>query len=252
MDSFTIKVLTYNIHKGFDLFNREFVLHKIRDQLQMADVDVVYLQEILGQHQQHEARIVGWPEVPQFEFLADQLWPHYAYGKNAIYSKGHHGNAILSKYPIEQFKNINVSRFRRASRSLLHGSIQLPDVDLRLHLICVHLELIGFERSRQLNILKYYINESISDNEPIILAGDFNDWSGRMGLQFESDLAMQEVFRSKQGKYARTYPSNRPMLRMDRIYFRGMKLLECECFRDHPWKRMSDHLPLYAKFQIQL
>lgn len=252
MGSLAIKVLTYNIHKGFDIYNREFVLHKIRDQLQKVDVDVIFLQEILGQHQQHEARITGWPEVSQFEFLADQLWPHYAYAKNAIYSKGHHGNAILSKYAIEQFKNINVSRFSRASRSLLHGIIQLPDVDLRLHVICVHLELIGFERKRQLNILKRYINESISDNEPIILAGDFNDWNGRMGLHFESDLAMQEVYRAKQGKYARTFPSARPLLRMDRIYFRGVNLLKSACLSGLPWKQMSDHLPLSAQFQIQL
>ncbi len=36
----------------------------------------------------------------QFAFLADEIWPHFAYGKNAIYSAGHHGNAILSKHPI--------------------------------------------------------------------------------------------------------------------------------------------------------
>jgi endonuclease/exonuclease/phosphatase family metal-dependent hydrolase len=43
-----INILTYNIHKGFDRFNRDFVLHKIKDQLHEAEVDVVLLQEIQG------------------------------------------------------------------------------------------------------------------------------------------------------------------------------------------------------------
>ena len=250
MDKFTFKILTYNIHKGFDMFNREFVLHQIRDQLRSADVDLVFLQEIHGQHNQHEARISGWPEVSQFEFLADQIWHHYAYGQNAIYSHGHHGNAVLSKYNIEQWQNVNLSRFRRASRSLLHGVINIPDIDLRMHLICVHLDLIGFERNRQIKILKSYINDTIPDKEPIIIAGDFNDWNSRMGLRLESDLGMKEAFNETQGKYARTFPTSCPVLRMDRIYYRGIELLDCECLRGHPWKKMSDHTPLYAKFKI--
>jgi endonuclease/exonuclease/phosphatase family metal-dependent hydrolase len=252
MKSFTFKVLTYNIHKGFDMYNQNFVLHEIRKQIQAIDVDAVFLQEVLGQHQQHEDLIIDWPEVPPLEFLADQIWPHYAYGKNAIYSEGHHGNAILSKHSIEHWKNINVSRFKKASRSLLHGIIHVPDTDLRIHFICVHLELIGFERKRQLNILKQYVNSIIPDKEPLIIAGDFNDWNSRTGLHLESDLTMQEVFHLKQGHYSRTYPSIWPMLRMDRIYFRNIELIECECLRDSPWKQMSDHLPLYAHFKIQL
>jgi len=76
-----LKVLTYNIHKGFNRRNREFVLHEIRQHLHQADVDIVFLQEIQGRHYHHETRVEGWPAVSQFEFLADQLWPHYVYGK---------------------------------------------------------------------------------------------------------------------------------------------------------------------------
>ena len=78
-----IKVLTYNIHKGFDRYNRDFVLHKIKDHLKNAEVDVVLLQEIQGRHLYHENQISSWPDVSQFEYLADSIWPHFAYGKNA-------------------------------------------------------------------------------------------------------------------------------------------------------------------------
>ena len=251
MHEHTITILTYNIHKGFDIYNRDFVLHKIRDRLHTVNVDVIFLQEIHGEHQQHEINIKEWPDVSQFEYLADQLWPHYAYGKNAIYESGHHGNAILSKHSIKEWQNINVSRFQRASRSLLHGIIHIPEKKHPVHLICVHLELLDFERKRQLNVLKRYVNENIPAEEPIILAGDFNDWNGRLGLKLENDLKMQEVFRVKHGRYARTFPAKWPILKMDRIYYRGLEMLECECFTNPEWKGLSDHAPLYARLNMK-
>ena len=245
-----INILTYNIHKGFDRFNRDFVLHRIRENLQSTEVDIVLLQEIQGRHLHHENRITAWPEVSQFEFLADSVWPHYAYGKNAIYRKGHHGNAILSKYEIAEWNNLNLSRFQRASRGLLHGRVELPDSGIPLHLLCVHLDLIGFERKRQVHALKRYIDASIGETGPVILGGDFNDWHGGLGKFLESQLGMHEAYREINGSYARTYPSNLPMLRMDRIYFRDLDLVDSYCMQRHPWDELSDHLPLYARFTL--
>lgn len=242
------KVLTYNIHKGFDLGNRQFILHDIRDHLHAADVDMVFLQEIHGEQLAHESRIHNWPSMSQYEFLADQLWPHYAYGKNAIYTKGHHGNAILSKYPFISWENINLSAIPRASRSLLHGIVEHPQSGKRLHILCVHMDLIGFERRRQLRIVKQHVRSCIPKHEPLILAGDFNDWNGRLRAGLERDLNLSEAFKSHYGKHARTYPAMWPLLRMDRIYYRGLKLLDCASFTGQPWRRLSDHAPLYAEF----
>jgi endonuclease/exonuclease/phosphatase family metal-dependent hydrolase len=244
-------LLTYNIHKGFSRYNRGFVLHEIREQLRSVSVDIVFLQEIHGRHHRHELRIPDWPEGSQFEFLAHELWPHYTYGKNAIYTQGHHGNAILSKHRFEQWNNVNVSRLRWASRSLLHGIIRVPEIEKPIHLICVHFEVLGFERKRQINILEKYVDESIDPTEPLIIAGDFNDWREKSALGLETRLGMEEVFKLSAGKSARTFPSNRPLLRMDRIYFRGLKLLDSDCLNGYPWRRMSDHLPLYAQFTAQ-
>ena len=247
-DSGMINILTYNIHKGFNRYNRDFVLHRIKEQLQQADVDVVLLQEIQGRHLHHENRISSWPEVSQLEYLADQIWPHFAYGKNAIYRKGHHGNAILSKYSLIEWNNLNLSRFQRASRSLLHGRIDMPDSDGPLHLICVHLDLIGFERKRQIRELKRYMDSQVPISDPVIVGGDFNDWHGAGGRSLEAHLGMQEAFRASRGRYALTFPSHRPMLRMDRIYFRGVRLRESVRLERHPWDELSDHLPLLARF----
>jgi endonuclease/exonuclease/phosphatase family metal-dependent hydrolase len=133
---------------------------------------------------------------------------------------------------------------------MLHGRIELPDAQGPLHLLCVHLDLIGFERKRQIRELRHYIEATILHHEPIILGGDFNDWHGGLGRTLESQLGMQEAFRKMYGSYAKTFPSHRPMLRMDRIYFRGLDLVDSFCLHRHPWNELSDHLPLYARFAI--
>ena len=250
MSSFSLKVVTYNIHKGFSAGNRRFVLGQIREELRKADVDIVFLQEIQGQHVLRASKIVDWPNQSQFEYMADQIWQHYAYGKNAIYNAGHHGNAILSKYPFVHWENLNVSGIRWASRSLLHGIVEIQELRNKLHVICVHLDFMPGQRRRQIKILNERIRECVPKNDFLILAGDFNDWNAQVSRYLASDLELHEVFHSMQGEHARTFPSWRPFLPVDRIYYRGLKPVECTRFVHHPWYRLSDHVPLYAKFDI--
>ena len=252
MNTCPIKVLTYNVHKGFTTANLKFVLHRIREELHKTDADIIFLQEIQGKHAQRERAVAGWPLVSQFEFLAGSLWPHYAYGKNAIYNIGHHGNAILSKFPFLNWENLNVSDMRRASRSLLHGILELPDSDRKLHVICIHLDLRAYERRRQMRILEKRIRENVPKDEPLIVAGDFNDWRGEVYKYLPQDLALTEVFRQLQGKHAKTFPAFLPVLSVDRIFYRGMQPVACRCFQDDPWHAMSDHLPLYAQFELSI
>ena len=250
MKPFPIKVLTYNLHKGYSSANLRFVLHRMREELHKTDADIIFLQEIQGKHSRREATVREWPLVSQCEFLADQLWPHYAYGKNAIYNDGHHGNAILSKFPFVRWENLNVSDLRRASRSLLHGVVRIPDIDRELHIICIHLDLRAYERRRQIKILAQRIRETVPPQAPLILAGDFNDWRGELYKYLPRELDLTEVFRHLHGRHAKTFPAFLPVLSVDRIFYRGVDPIECSCFRDHPWHSLSDHLPLYAKFEM--
>ncbi len=121
----TLTIATYNIHKGFSQFNRRVVLHDLRERLRELDADIVFLQEVQGEHLRHPQRHSDYPAVPQHEFLADEFWEHHAYGMNAVYEEGHHGNAILSRFPIVLSSNKDVSAHRFESRGLLHCEIEL-------------------------------------------------------------------------------------------------------------------------------
>ncbi len=250
MQESQLRVLTYNIHKGFSSGNRHFILHQIRDALVATDADILFLQEMQGEHKEHAEKHHDWPECSHSEFLAEEVWPHFAYAKNAVYSVGHHGNAILSKYPLQSWENINVSPFAWASRSVLHGVIALPESNRDLHIMCIHLGLIGMERRRQFELLCKRIDEHVPHDSPLIVAGDFNDWTGQAEKRFYRHLDLKEAYQTLHQRYARTFPAWMPVFQMDRIYFRGLQLEFCERLTQPPWNRLSDHAPLQAGFSL--
>lgn len=246
----TIKILTYNIHKGFGIANFRFVLHQIRSALEKTDVDLIFLQETQGAHAKHEVNIFNWPEKSQSEFLAENKWKHCVYGKNALYRHGHHGNAILSKFPFTEWENISVSKHRRASRSLLHAIIKIPKIKTRVHVVCIHFALFKNEREKQLATLCTRILEHVPFCEPLIIAGDFNDWRGQAENFLETELGFKEAFKTTNGNHAKTFPAWSPKLAVDRIYYRDINLISCRRLKNKPWQTLSDHLPLYAEFTL--
>lgn len=245
-----MRVLSYNIHKGFSVYNRRFVLRSIRDSIRQLQPDLVFLQEVLGEHQVYRHRVLDWPEQTQFEFLADEIWPHYAYGKNAVYTSGHHGNAILSKYPVVSWENIDVSTNQIERRGLLHATIEVPETGQRLHAICVHLGLREADRTQQLKRLAGRIQSHVPHREPLVIGGDFNDWRTRATSQLNQTLSVKEVFLTLTGTHARTFPSWMPTLKLDRIYYRGMKAQSAKCLAEKPWSSLSDHLALLVELNF--
>ncbi len=236
-----LHIATYNIHKGFSHFNRRVVLHELRDRLRELNADIVFLQEVQGESNGNMQRHLNYPTLPQHEFLADQIWPHHAYGKNAVYDDGHHGNAILSRYPIVRWDNQDISAHRFESRGLLHCEIELPGTGQLLHCLCVHFGLFKRGQGVQFNALVERINRVVPADVPLIIAGDFNDWRNQASRLLAQELQLHEVFDASHGKLALSYPAGMPLLRMDRIYVRGLKIQHCNA---HAWRKISDHVAL--------
>ena len=242
----TLHITTYNIHKGFSQFNKRMMLHELKDQLHLLSPDVVFLQEVLGEHSGHAGRHHNWPELSQYEFLADELWSDFAYGKNAVYPDGHHGNVILSRYPILEWENIDISTHTMESRGLLHCVVDVPNWQERLHCVNVHLGLGGRGRTKQLQAIRDRIQAVVPPHAPLLIAGDFNDWRIKAGEYLARSLQMREVFEHLNGKSAKSYPAAMPLLRLDRIYFRGLRVKSARAHNGRPWSRISDHTALSA------
>ena len=245
-----LSILTYNIHKGFGVGKVRFVLPEIKDVLQRLEPDFVFLQEVQGRNDRQKKRISDWPEEVQSDFIATDVWQHTVYGKNAVYQSGHHGNAILSKYPLISQENVNVSFLPRASRSLLHAVVDLSGK--QVHLMCVHLGLFKEERIKQVATLAERIKAHVPEEAPFILAGDFNDWRKDLPESLETRLGLKEVMKEIEGDHAKSFPAITPAFQTDRIYYRGLNLESAECFKGKPWRSLSDHLPIYATFSLDM
>ncbi len=233
-----IRVCSYNIHKGFSAMNTRYLLKEIRHAIQLVDADIVFLQEVVGENMDLTR---GGEDDNHMEYLADTVWPHFSYGKNAVYQKGHHGNAILSKNPIHSSRNIDITHWSFSQRGIL-----LAQLENGLYLLCLHFGLLQLERERQLSTLLKTINKEIPPDAPLLVAGDFNDWNRRLHKIISSESNLREVHCETHGKVARTFPAIVPLLSMDRIYYRNLEILDIDVLSGNPWGRLSDHCALNA------
>ena len=248
--AFTLKVLTVNVHKGFTFFNRKFILPELRDAVRTVGADVVFLQEVTGSHARHSEKFHNYPDTPHYEFLADSIWPQFAYGRNAVYTHGDHGNAIMSKFPIVHFENHDISISGPERRGLLHCEVRLPGRKVHVHVICVHLSLTQAHRTRQLDMLCKLVKKAVPGAAPLIVAGDFNDWRQVAGPQLVKGASLREVFEQANGRCAKTFPARRPLLRLDRIYVRNAVGHAPVVLPNRPWSHLSDHAPLAAEIEL--
>jgi len=211
-----------------------------------VNADIVFLQEVMGVHPPKAMEAMKLDS--QFEYVADELWPHFAYGKNAIYSEGHHGNAILSKFPILEFENINVSTNPLEQRGLLHASVEIEGSSV--HLVCLHLDLLERGRKQQMQSLIGHVRKAIPIEAPLIVAGDFNDWRMRFTDPMESELGLKESGVVFSGDHAATFPSWRPFLALDRVYQRRFQVVDYQVLYGLPWRRMSDHAAVSVDLEL--
>lgn len=243
MVAFTL--LTLNVHQAFSAFQRRPILDELREAIGGVSADVVCLQEV-GGHDPLSRRHAAWPDAPHYEVIADTLWPQFAYGRNAVYPDGHHGNAVLSKFPIARFLNHDVSVANAEQRGMLWCTLDVPGQSMQVHVICVHLGLRESQRQRQMVALCDLIEAGIPADAPLLVAGDFNDWRRRAD-DILARCALREAFVATSGRSARTFPARWPLLPMDRIYVRNARIEQAQVLSGRPWSHLSDHAALRVR-----
>jgi endonuclease/exonuclease/phosphatase family metal-dependent hydrolase len=242
-----LRVLTYNIHKGSS-HSQRYKLAEMRKGITQTRADLVFLQEIYGQVDDHDEHYGETDIESQLEFLADTIWPHQSYGQNAVRKEGHYGNALMSRHPIQFSENIDITLHRFERRGFLHSVIEVNRK--KLHLICLHLNLLQFHREKQIRLVAERIHSHIPDDEALMICGDFNDWLAKAHPFFSESLNLKEAHMEVCGRLALTFPAFMPLLPLDRIYFRGIDLRSVEVLKSSPWDALSDHCPLLAEFHF--
>lgn len=277
-----IRVVSYNIHKGRSATGSRESLADLRLGLYGLHPDLLFLQEVQGRNEQH------YSLHAQHESLGAALSMNAAYGCNAVRPRTDHGNALLSRYPILLQENQDISDHKMEQRGLLHVVVDVEGTPV--HCLVVHLGLFGGGRLRQVAALVDRIKLWVPDDEPLLIAGDFNDWNNRLAPMFVKQLGLYEVFavapqsglrqsaasrlrNSLRGLYKpkplahnvfelgnqgaarltlppRTFPSAFPWLRLDRIYQRGFAVRQARVLHGPPWRQLSDHAPLLTELEL--
>jgi endonuclease/exonuclease/phosphatase family metal-dependent hydrolase len=181
--------------------------------------------------------------------LATLLSMSPAYGPNAVYRRGNHGNAILTALPIERSANFDLSTNRIEKRGVLYARLEHPDFSL--HVLNTHLGLNSVQRRRQVGRIAQVIEELVPDGEPLILAGDFNDWTGRLDRWVRERCRVNSAFEGLPIGRRLSWPSHHPVFGLDRVYLRHLVPLSVQVLGGAPFDRLSDHLPITVQLGLQ-
>ncbi|MGD0229179.1 MAG: endonuclease/exonuclease/phosphatase family protein [Syntrophorhabdales bacterium] len=238
----SFRIVTYNVHRcrGLDGRTRP---SRIVEVLAEVDADIVALQEVWNV----EDRGL---EDEQARFIAGELGLHYCFGENRRHRGGGYGNMVLSRLPLVERGNIDLSHPGREERGCLCTDVMAGDEVL--HVYNVHLGTAYRERRHQGRRLVE--SESLAGKDvlgPRILVGDFNEWlrgltSRLLTEHFGTTGIRQHLARR------RTYPGPLPLVYLDNMYFDAS--LELEQARLHRTRKAliaSDHLPLVADFRMR-
>ena len=237
------QLITYNIHKGIGGIDRRYRPDRIVKTLAHYEPDIVFMQEVDdGVPRSRGHRQVDW--------FGDALGLKYrAYQANVRLRRGHYGNAILSRFPISDVRDIELTvPLKKRRRALsLRCHLRGDEHERSLILFTFHLGLAGYERRIQLRRL--LLDETyarIHQATPLILGGDLNDVWGTLGRRVLEPAGLRPACGT-----VNTFPARRPMRPLDRVYYRGD--LHCHhCFRSRVQlaQQASDHLPLIAEFEL--
>jgi endonuclease/exonuclease/phosphatase family metal-dependent hydrolase len=232
-----MKIVTYNIHKARGMDGRVSI-SRISDVLGDLNADIIALQEVFSECESHAGHV---------QTLASHLDMHIAFGCTRHHKGRPYGNAILSRWPIHQYRDMDLSwALHRERRGCVRADLETPSG--MLHVYNIHMGTSYFERRHQVRRLLSSKQLHLDLSGPRVLVGDFNEWirglTTRMLTERFESLNLQLHIKKR-----RSYPGFLPLLHLDHIYFeRPLHIEKAELVRTRLAMVASDHLPLVATF----
>lgn len=239
---FDISILTYNIHHANPpsregLIDVEGIARVIREQAP----DLVALQEV----DVHTTR--SGVTLDQAQAIAERAGMTAYFAKAIPYAGGEYGIAILSRYPVVDWKNIPLpldSTTRGEPRTLAMATVKLPN-GKQLVFACTHLDAQGADTNRQLQIRKI-LELTGQQSLPVVIAGDFNAVpESNVMKQFDSRFT-----RTCHQDCGYTIPEVNPNRTIDYIGFAPANAFRVKTHQVIDESYASDHRPVKAVLSL--
>lgn len=222
------------------MFRKADIINNVARILQHQQADIVCLQEDLDTHGEVEGRL-----YKQFK----DVWSNKVEGKTVLHSLGEQKNSIMTRFPVVFEDCVDISMLGRQPRCMIRADIQyVPHDETIVTVLCTHFGLSGKERCVQAMKVAHYIKTNVPPGRPVLLVGDFNDWTRRLSKVFLG-TGLKDTFVESVGKHVATYPSFMALLSLDRLYFRDLELVSSRVIKEAGWYGNSDHLPVVGVFR---
>jgi endonuclease/exonuclease/phosphatase family metal-dependent hydrolase len=240
----TVRVATYNVHRWQGMNGRSkpdvaragYVISEL-------GADVIALQEVLRPFAPEGSDGPGGIDGDDaLGRLCDELDLHLAFAVTRHHRRGQLGNAILSRFPITAISVIDISYSRIERRGAL--AARVGHAGMSLGVVATHLSLVDRTRHRQVQSL---LEHPQMNSGPSFLMGDMNAWRKCKGSkELEESLNLHHNV-----NWPPSFPAGRPMLALDRIYTRGVEVLEVKQHESAAARKASDHLPVVAEVRVK-
>src|SRR5437763_14830201 len=122
----TMRLLSYNIHKGIGGRDRRYELDRICRVIEDARADLVCLQEVT--RHAHRTHAHDQPEILAKHFNACD----HCFQMNVHYKAGGYGNLLLSRWPIRHKHHVSLRHYERKPRGAQLVVIDTPEGSLHL------------------------------------------------------------------------------------------------------------------------
>lgn len=248
-----LRVLSYNIHHGEGI-DRKLDLDRIAGVIKSAKPDLVALQEV-----DEKARRTG--SVDQPAELARLTGMHVYFGGNIPLEGGRYGNAVLSKFPIEQPQNhllpllgekpeqrgVIDCTFSLPTRSSAKPSAETEKRAVQLRFLATHLDARTDDRERLASAKAINDLASGAPDQAAILAGDLNATP-----QSEPLAILGKLWKKAGEQPALTSGSVKPSRQIDYILLRpaaSWKVIEVRVLDE---SIASDHRPILAVLELDV
>jgi len=231
----TLRILSYNIHHGEGM-DEQVDLQRIADLIRSMRPDVVALQEV-------DSMVDRTNRIDQASVLGKLTGLQPVFGAFMPYQGGAYGMAVLSRWHVMKSRNIRLPEGEEPRTSVTVW-LRSPETGQDIVLSDIHFYRTEEERLSQAGSLE---RELEYEEEPVILAGDFNSEPGSAVIE----MLARDFQIVEKGQDRLTFSSFDPVREIDFVMVRPEPRIEVlrHTVLDEPVA--SDHRPIYAEFLLR-
>ncbi len=230
----TIKVATFNIKLSEEI---QQAIEDLGRTPELGDADIILLQEMADE---------GVATIAQrlnYNFVYYPASVHYKHGKN-------YGNAILSKWPIKDYRKIVLPYEHPMNKQIRIAALATIVIGkFEILTYSVHTEMFWLGGKKKLDQVDSVLRSVADRFEHVIIGGDFNT-NTESGIRETEKLFTQAGFlRASKGVGATSKVNLLGLadFELDHIFVKGLMPITCGKCED---AQSSDHFPVWVTLGI--